>query len=220
MRTLLMLAIILPMMAACTQNSGPGGTARVNGSVHVVAGQANGDVATVNGAISIDDKANFGTADTVNGDIWVGAGATGRSAKTVNGGVTLDHDARLSADVGSVNGSLTLNAGATATGAVSNVNGTITINDATVNGGIATVNGDINVNGHSHIRNGILVHKLSMGILQAAHDDPRIIIGPGASVEGTLRFERKVRLYVSDHATIGPVDGATPVSFSGDKPAL
>jgi hypothetical protein len=47
---------------------------------------------------------------------------------------------------------------------------------------------------------------------------PRIVIGPGAAVQGTLRFERDVRLYVSDKATIGPVTGAAVVRFTGDNP--
>jgi len=33
-----------------------------------------------------------------------------------------------------------------------------------------------------------------------------------------LAFERPVKLYVSDKATIGPVPGATPVRFSGERP--
>jgi len=37
-------------------------------------------------------------------------------------------------------------------------------------------------------------------------------------VGGTLRFERKVNLYVSERATIGRVEGATAVRFSGDRP--
>jgi hypothetical protein len=37
-------------------------------------------------------------------------------------------------------------------------------------------------------------------------------------VQGDLRFERKVRLYVSDKATIGTVTGATAMTFSGDTP--
>ena len=49
-------------------------------------------------------------------------------------------------------------------------------------------------------------------------EDPSIIIGPGATVQGELRFERKVRLFVSDRATIGTVTGATAVSFTGDNP--
>jgi hypothetical protein len=47
---------------------------------------------------------------------------------------------------------------------------------------------------------------------------PRIVIGPGAVVQGELRFEREVQLYVSDKATVGAVSGATPIKFSGDKP--
>jgi hypothetical protein len=37
-------------------------------------------------------------------------------------------------------------------------------------------------------------------------------------VQGTLQFKREVELYVSDSATIGTVDGATPQKFSGDQP--
>jgi len=46
----------------------------------------------------------------------------------------------------------------------------------------------------------------------------RVIVGPGSVVKGTLRFERPVELYVSDRATIGSVEGATPIKFSGDRP--
>jgi hypothetical protein len=35
---------------------------------------------------------------------------------------------------------------------------------------------------------------------------------------GTLNFERKVLLYVSDKATVGPVQGATAVKYSGERP--
>jgi hypothetical protein len=48
--------------------------------------------------------------------------------------------------------------------------------------------------------------------------NPRVVIGPGAVVQGPLVFERKVTLYVSDTATIGDVVGATSVRFSGLSP--
>ena len=48
---------------------------------------------------------------------------------------------------------------------------------------------------------------------------PRILIGPGSVVGGTLDFERKVSLYVSDKATIGAVRGATVEKYSGEKPS-
>jgi DUF4097 and DUF4098 domain-containing protein YvlB len=220
MRVFGLLATLLFLCTACNKSGSEDGLSRVNGSVHITAAQPNGNAATVNGAISIDDKAVFGTADTVNGDVWVGAGASGSTAKTVNGNITLDTGAHLTGELSSVNGSLTMNKDADAAGRMSNVNGTITLNDAHVAGGIATVNGDINVNGASRVEGGIHVHKLSMGILQGEHQPPRIIIGPGASVTGEMKFERTVKLYVSDKATIGAVSGAEPIRFSGDKPTL
>ena len=91
---------------------------------------------------------------------------------------------------------------------------------ATVNGGISTVNGNIDIGANSHVRGGIVVHKPSTGFFQwwSDSDKPRVVVGPGSVVEGTMRFERAVRLYVSDTATIGQVTGATPVKFSGVQP--
>ena len=54
--------------------------------------------------------------------------------------------------------------------------------------------------------------------LSESHGKPRVVIGPGSVVKGPLNFERDVDLYVSDHATIGTVTGATPIRFSGDRP--
>ena len=70
--------------------------------------------------------------------------------------------------------------------------------------------------GASRVEGGILVQKSSGGLFLS--EDPLIVIGPGAMVQGELRFERKVRLYVSDRATIGTVTGATPIPFTGDNP--
>jgi hypothetical protein len=62
------------------------------------------------------------------------------------------------------------------------------------------------------------VEKPSSELIQLVRDVPRIVIGPGAAVQGELRFERTVQLFVSDKATIGTVTGATPISFSGESP--
>lgn len=220
MRSPLLIPVVLVFMVAtgCAKNSENGGTTRVNGSVHVVAGQQNGNVDTVNGAISIDEKAAFGNADTVNGDIFVGAHATGTSAKTVNGNVTLDSGARIDGEIASVNGLLTLNDGAEVTGPLGNVNGGISLTNAHAAKGIVTINGDISILGTSKVEGGLRVKTLSVGVLSYDKSVPRIIIGPGATVQGELRFDRKVKLYVSDKASIGTVSGATPIAFSGDTP--
>jgi DUF4097 and DUF4098 domain-containing protein YvlB len=205
--------------ASSDVTAGDSDTHSVNGSIHVAAGRKSVEAGTVNGNIRIDDDANVSSAHTVNGDIRVGARATVESLHTVNGAITLGAGAQVKETVTSVNGSLDMGDAARVAGAVSNVNGEIVLASAQVGGGITTVNGDVKLKGNSHVEGGILVRRAhSTGWFNWEGNAPRIVIGPGASVQGELRFERKVRLYVSDRATIGPVSGATPIRFSGDTP--
>ncbi len=101
---------------------------------------------------------------------------------------------------------------------MTNVSGKIALNGAHVAGGIVTVNADISVLGNSRVEGGITVKKPSGLFFHVSDAVPQIIIGPGAIVQGNLRFEHKVALYVSDHATVGPVIGATAIPFSGPTP--
>lgn len=193
---------------------------KVNGDVHVTSGQSVGDVSTVNGDIRVDDKATIGKAETVNGSITIDAHGTATSLETVNGSATLGAGTRVSGAVTTVNGSINLDQGADVNGRVSNVNGGIHLNAAHVGGGLKTVDGDIDVGVDSRIEGGILVDKPGgwFNIGRQRQRTPRIVIGPGAVVKGTLEFRRDVELYVSDRAQIGPVKGATPQKFSGDQP--
>jgi DUF4097 and DUF4098 domain-containing protein YvlB len=209
------LAVILAF-SGCELSGDSDDSNKINGSIHVTAGKQPNDVRTVNGAIHIDDNAAVTSATTVNGSIRVGAHATAASLKTVNGSVSLGADAHVSGGVTSVNGDLILADGAEVLGALVNVNGKISLTAAHVGGGIKTVNGSISIMGASHVEGGILVEKSSSVLFLS--EDPVIVIGPGATVQGELRFERKVRLYVSDRANIGTVIGATAIPFSGDKP--
>ena len=82
-----------------------------------------------------------------------------------------------------------------------------------------TTTGDIEIGANSRVEGGILVNdsgenRVSFGKPKI----PRVVIGPGAVVKGALRFRREVKLYVSDRATIGTVEGATAIKFSGDHP--
>jgi hypothetical protein len=209
------IAVTLALTACDISVDGDGST-KVNGTVHIQAGKPAVDARSVNGAIHIDDNAAVSSASTVNGSVTLGAHATASSIKTVNGGVKLGDGAHVSGSAGSVNGDLTLANGAEVSGALTNVNGKIDLSSAHVGGGIKTVNGSMNIMGTSHVEGGILVEKPS-GIMFNS-DDPVIVIGPGAVVQGELNFERKVKLYVSDKATIGTVTGATAETFSGDTP--
>jgi len=190
----------------------------VNGAVRVRDGDKSGNLSTVNGEIHVGDKAIVDAATTVNGSIDVGNNATAATLKTVNGSISLDDGARIQQGITTVNGSLTLRSGAEVDGGISNVNGTIRLTGAHVAGGIQTFGGDIYVEGASHVEGGILVKRPQSQSWFRETREPRVVIGPGSVVQGELRFERKVELYVSDKATIGPVVGATPVRYSGEGP--
>jgi DUF4097 and DUF4098 domain-containing protein YvlB len=193
-------------------------SSRVNGSVHVPAGRAAGAADTVNGGIDIEADAAVTSAKTVNGHVDLGAHATADSLATVNGGIDVGAGAHVSGGLDSVNGGISLGSGAVVGGSVENVNGGISLSDARVEGGITTVNGSIDIRGASRVGHGIHVQKGDQGLLHFDSGVPRVVIGPGATINGELRFEREVKLYVSDRATVGTVTGATAISFSGDSP--
>jgi len=154
----------------------------------------------------------------MNGTVHLGDHATATALSGVNGSITLGSGAHVSGSASSVNGELTLGDGADVSGSLSNVNGKITVTAAHVGGGIKTVSGSMILTGASHVEGGILVQKPASELIQLVRDVPRITIGPGATVQGEMRFERAVRLFVSDKATVGTVTGATPIPFSGETP--
>ncbi len=222
---------VTPLLGGCDDHS------KVMGSVHVGAGDPNGEASTVNGSVHVDPDQHTGDATTVNGSIEIGANAVAKHVETVNGGITLhehatatstqsvngstrlEEGARVTGNVELVNGAISLGKGADVSGHLSNVNGSIDLEAAHVGGGIETTAGSIDVGPDSRVEGGILVNRnnsswIGFGITKV----PRVVIGPGAVVKGTLKFDREVKLYVSDRATIGAVQGATVNKFSGNEP--
>jgi len=191
---------------------------KVNGSIHVPDNATAGKLSTVNGGIRIGAGAHAKSAETVNGGIDVGSNATLDSLETVNGGLRLGEKVKVAKTVETVNGSITLDNGADVAGKLSNVNGGIHLDNAHVGGGIDTVSGDIDIGANSRVEGGILVEADHSWFRVGSGRLPRVVIGPHATVQGKLTFKRDVELYVSDSATIGDVEGAKPVKFSGDKP--
>ena len=222
--SLMLLAGLLMLGAACGNGVNGDVTATreggstINGAVRVPAGQQVGALSTVNGSITVEDGATAGAARAVNGEIKLGAHATVDSAASVNGAVILENSARVKKDVKSVNGEIELQKDSEVAGAVTTVDGSIRLTDAKVGGGLSTVAANIDIMGASHVDGGILVEKNTGTFETTSTTKPRIVIGPGAVVQGNLTFKRDVQLYVSDKATIGPVEGATVVTFPGDKP--
>lgn len=223
--SLVVLVALVPLLAVAACGSGNGNVTAgqgdantVNGSISVPAGVHSGALDTVNGSIHLADSAVVGAATTVNGTINLGAHAAADSVSTVNGSVSLDDGAHVAHEVAAVNGSMNLKSGADVGGSVRNVNGHIVLTGAHVAGSLRTVDGDIDVNGESRVDGGIIVEKANSSWFSWTSRKPRIVIGPGAVIRGNLRFDRPVELYVSDKAAVGPISGANPIRFSGDKP--
>jgi DUF4097 and DUF4098 domain-containing protein YvlB len=183
---------------------------KVNGSIEVAAGREVGDVSTVNGSITIGPDARAQGVETVNGRIRLDSRATARSVETVNGSVTLADGVVVNGDVEAVNGKLILENGVRVEGRVENVNGDFELHSATVHGGLRTVNGDMTIGSGSLVDGGILVEKPHGWSWHGKSNRPIVTIESGATVNGTLRFEREVDLYVGSGAVVGPIEGVQP----------
>jgi hypothetical protein len=193
---------------------------KVLGSVHVRAGEHVDKATTVNGSVEIGANAVVKHAETVNGSITLQEHATVDDVETVNGTIDIGPGAHVIGKVSLVNGNITLDTGADVGGHLSNVNGAIQLTAAHVGGGIETKNSNLTVGANSRVEGDILYEEASGSWFSffGTPKVPQVIIGPGAIVKGSLRFQREVKLYVSDRATIGPVEGATAIKFSGARP--
>lgn len=210
-------AAVIALLAAAAAVSLTGcGPQGVLGPVDVPAGATAEGATTINGSVTIGDGAKVGEAATVNGGVHLGAHSTVNSARTVNGGIDVGEGARIIQDIDVVNGGIRLAKGADVGGAVKNVNGGIRIDSAHVGKGISTFSGDIEIAHGSRVEGGIHVEKPDFG--NDVNRTPRVVIGADSVVQGTLKFDREVKLLVSDAAKIGPVEGATVQLFSGDNP--
>jgi len=213
-------ALILACAAGPVFANDDGDYDKVLGSVHVGSGEHANKATTVNGSVDIGSNAVVKHVETVNGNVTIHENAIVDKVQTVNGSITLDDGVHVAGKVELVNGKITIGSGADIGGKVTNVNGAIRITAAHVGGGIHTTNSNLTVGAGSRIEGGIFYEEASDGWFSffGKPSVPKIIIEPGAIVQGTLEFRRSVDLYVSDHATIGPVKGATVHTFSGATP--
>lgn len=206
-------------------------------TVSVKSGDAVVNHSTVNDAVRVEENASVRKVDTVNGAIELEASTSAKSLDSVNGGILVGDNAQIADHIATVNGGVALGKDAHVAGAVSAVNGTVALADGTevngriasvrgrihlaaahVCGGLKTETGDILVGANARVEGGILVRKSRTPTDDGIQPVPLVVIGPGAVVEGPIRFEREVKLFVSDTAQIGPVEGAVPTTFSGAQP--
>jgi DUF4097 and DUF4098 domain-containing protein YvlB len=183
---------------------------RVNGGIRVDAGRTVGDVSSVNGSITIGTGSSAREVTTVNGSVHIDARGNVQSAGTVNGAITLDEEVQVRDDVETVNGTIRLREGSRVGGQLGNVNGALKLYGASVAGGIETVNGDILIGSGSRVEGGIHVRKSRGASWSKNPDKPRVTIESGAVVNGRLRFEREVDLYLGSGVTLGAIEGVQP----------
>jgi cytoskeletal protein CcmA (bactofilin family) len=172
----------------------------------------------VNGSVDIGANAVVKEATTVNGSITMHEHSSAASVTTVNGSIRLEQGVRVAGEVTLVNGHISLDKDVDVGGKATNVNGAIQLTGAHVGGGIETTTGDIDIGADSRVEGGILVNPDRSWFSWGSPKIPRVVIGPGAVVKGTLTFKREVKLFVSDRATIGAVSGATITKFAGAQP--
>lgn len=200
------------------------GASSVNGSVTVGNGAiVTGKVDTVNGTIRIGDNAQIGRASTVNGGLRVGSNVSARSIETVNGAIRVKGGTTIDGSVEAVNGSIELGQGTRVADGVENVNGEIQLMGAEVGKNIETVNGDVELSDGAILRGNLIIEKPGgWGWNNTKKRKPRVIIGPGSVVEGTIKLEREVELFISESARVGGVSGEMSmddaVRFAGDRP--
>lgn len=200
------------------------GATTVNGSISVGDGAVvTGDLQTVNGKIRVGDDASIEEAATVNGSLSISDGVKAEELTTVNGSVSVGENATVDGEIEAVNGSITVEKNSKVADNVANVNGSIDLQGSEVGGNVSTVSGDIELQDAAVVMGNLIVEKpSSWGFGNKNSRNPKIIIGPGSEVRGTINLEREVDLYISETAQVGAVEGVMSMSdavrFSGERP--
>lgn len=228
---LLIILMSVPAFAASINKSikiGDGeesrGATSVNGSITVGENAVvTGGLTTVNGQIIVDSGASIEGAKTVNGSLRISDNVKTEDLTTVNGGIRVGEMSSVDGGISAVNGKIELAKGATVSRGLSNVNGRIELTNAEVGRNLETVNGDVELADISVVRGDLVVEKPGgWNWDKEKSRKPRIVIGPGSRVEGTIELEREVELFISESAEVGGVSGVMSmddaVRYSGDHP--
>lgn len=199
------------------------GASTVNGSVKVGKGAiVTGDVSTVNGTIRVYENARVEDVETVNGSLRIADGVHADNLSSVNGSIQVGTDVIVNGEVSVVNGKISLESGTKVSRDVSNVNGEINLEGAEVSGDLETVNGDVLLSDQAVLKGNLTIKKPSGWGNNHNRRIPKVIIGPGSRVGGTIIIEQKVELFVSTTAEVGGVSGVMSmddaVRFDGEWP--
>jgi len=205
-------------------NSEASGATSVNGSISIGENAiVTGNVKTVNGTIRVDRGAAIEKASTVNGGIRIADSVQSESLETVNGSIKVATNVSIAGKISAVNGRIVIEANSVVSDIVSNVNGEIELSGAEVGAELKTVNGDVSLEDGSVVKGDIVVEERSgWGWGKSKSRKPRVVIGPGSRVLGTIILKREVELFISDTAEVGNVEGEMTIDdavrFSGRRP--
>ena len=200
------------------------GATSVNGSITVGDNaKVTGNLSTVNGAIRVGSDSAIEEASTVNGSLRISNNTQTEDLETVNGAIKIAEMVVVNGEVAAVNGQISLGKGSSVSSHLSNVNGDISLTASTVGRDVSTVNGDVSVMDGAVIRGDLSIEKPhGFNNYNGNSRKPTVIIGPGSRVEGKIIVEREVKLYISETAEVGGVEGvmsmADAVRFSGNRP--
>ena len=200
------------------------GESSVNGSITVGEGAVvSGSLGTVNGSVRVGENAQVKGVETVNGSVTIGSGVKSGELSTVNGAIGVGADTSVKGAIETVNGKISLDTGSSVSGSVENVNGSISLVGSEIGGNLTTVTGDIDLSDASVIKGDIIVEKPGGWNFSLTKPRvPEITIGPGSRVDGKIELEREVKLFISDTAEVGGVEGEMSlddaVRFSGKRP--
>ena len=200
------------------------GATSVNGSISVGDGATvSGSLKTVNGKIRVDSNSRIESAATVNGSLTVSENVEAEDLTTVNGSIRVGEASSIDGEIEAVNGRIKLEKGVTVTRGVGNVNGDMEFIASEVGGDVTTVNGDVDMRDAAVIKGDLVIEKPSKWSSDSKKQrTPEIVIGPGSEVQGSIVLEREVKLYISETAKVGGVEGVMSMSdavrFSGDHP--
>lgn len=190
----------------------------VNGSITVGSGSHVGDLSTVNGSVKVASNSQVGDASTVNGSVVFAEGVTAESAETVNGSIKLGEGCDISKGVETVNGSIVAGSKCRIGGNFETVNGKLKAVNAEIDGSIKTVNGHVYLLDGTVLDDDIIVKKSKSFFGGGSKKTPKVVLGKNVVVNGSLKFERKVKLYIHDTAEVeDDVENAEVIRFSGDE---
>lgn len=241
MRNASVLAVLVLFLSACSSVNQPiqidahstidRDLSSINGAIQIGEGsRISGDVSNVNGAVHIGNNVELGAVKSVNGAVRLGTGVRARSVATTNGALEIGANSSISGNVATVNGRLRLAEAVVVHGSASTRNGMLSIAaDSRVSRKVSTGNGALRVvraevgevevgAGRLELLDGTRVRG-NVTVLPSRRastsQPPTVEIGANTVVEGSLIFERPVRLRIHQSATVGEILGAEP-EFFGD----